>query len=242
MAKKKENILHDFGKVTIAEDWSEVTLEQFTQIMRISGDNGQNVQDVDVRDLICILTGKDKEWVNLLPAKFVQTLITKLTFMSVPPKSPASNEVTVNGEVYRVNFMEELTFGEYTDVNTLIQADGLDYAGFLAVLCRKPDEAYNDEFTAHIDQRKEFWNSQPLTTVLPVIAFFLHLWGISEIHSPASLAQMQDLASQLLSDIDSSRKSGDYRRLPMLFRAKVWWKLRKCRKCLQQLSSSTSHT
>lgn len=236
MKKRKENILHDFGSVTIAESWDEVTLGQFTQIMRISGDD---IADVDIRDMIAILTGKDKEWVNMLPAKFVQTLMTKLTFMATAPTAPASNEVKIGGETYRVNFMEELKFGEYTDVNTLINQDHLNYAGFMAILCRRPDEVYNDDFTSRIEERVEFWNKQPITTVLPVIAFFLHLWSVSEIHSQVSLQQMEDLTNQLLLDIDSSRKSGAFKRLPILFQVKVWQKLRKYRKCMQRLSSNT---
>lgn len=235
--KKEEYVLHDFGEVTIAEDWSEVTLGQFQKIMKLT--NADNAQ-IDVRDLISVLTGKDKEWVNLLPARFVQSLMVKLVFLNKAPEAPATNILRWKGEEYKVNFLNELTFGEYTDINTLISSDPNNYAGFLAILCRKEGEVYNDEFTAHIEDRVRLFEEVPVTDVLPVISFFLHLWGTSEAFSPASLRKTADLAETLLQDIDSSRKNGAYRRLPISFRAKVWWKLRKYRKCLQRLSCSIS--
>lgn len=234
--RKKENILYDFGRVTMPESWEEVSLKQFVELMRASDRNkGTNI---DVRDVIAILTGKDKEWVNLLPAQFVNSLMIKLVFMHKAPDKTPTNEIRIKGETYRINFVEELKFGEYVDINTLIQQDSLNYPAFLAILCRKEGEVYDDEFTSHIEERVKLFESIPVTDVLPVIAFFLHLWGQYETLSRHSLQEMADTAAQFLEDIELSRKSGEYKELPIRSRMRISLWLKRFRGCLQRVSSS----
>lgn len=239
MGKKKETyIVKDFGSVTIPERWEDVTLGQFIKLMQLEGDGGQK----DVRDVIAVLTNNDREWVNMLPAPFVERLIMKLVFLNKAPDKEPKNELIVNGEKYFINYMDELRFGEYTDINTIIQQDNTNYAAFLAILCRKEGEEYNDDFTAHIEERVKFWESQPITDVMPLVGFFLARWTVSEEASRVYLTEAVEAADQLVEATEHSLKNGGYKRLPIHLRMKAWWNMRKYKKCMRQLSSSISAT
>lgn len=239
MKRKKETyVVQDFGSVNIPESWDDVTLEQFMSIMRLMGDDNT----VDIRDAIAILTRKDKEWVNSLPINFVNSLASRLVFLNQLPSNEARNEVEIDGEKYFINYMEDLTFGEYTDIDTVMRSDDKNYAAFLAILCRKEGEKYDDKFTAHIDKRVEMWNNVSITKVLPLISFFLNSWGLSERLSQDSLKEMLDQANQSLTDTKSLLKSGAYKGLPFKSRMKITLYIRRFSKALSLLSSSISPT
>lgn len=232
MAKKKKETIYDFGEWKIADKWEDVSLKKFTELMRLN-DNGIN----DVRDVIAILSDHTKDEINLLPIDFIESMMARLTFLNKAPEVSNSNEIEIDGEVYFVNVMEKLKTGEFIDVNTAIQSDNLNYAAFLAILCRKKDEVYNDDFIANkMDERIETFNNQPITKILPVIGFFLNLYRISKTPSQNYINQVQEVTDQLLKDTEISLKHGGYKKLSLKQRMKAWWNIRKYKKCMQQLS------
>lgn len=238
MARREYTVIKDFGSVTIPEKWEEVTLLQFIKLMQLEGEDGQK----DVRDVIAVLSGKDREWVNMLPTPFVERLIMKLAFLNKAPDKEPKNELVVNGEKYFINYMDDLTFGEYTDINTIVQQDATNYAAILAILCRRDNEEYNDQFTAHIDERVKFWESLPITEAIPLVAFFLARCSLSETCSQAYMTEAVEAAGQLVQATEHLLKSGECRKLPMKSRIKAWWNIRKYKKYMRRLSSSTSAT
>lgn len=232
MAKKKKETIYDFGEWKIADKWEDVSLKKFTELMRLN-DNGIN----DVRDVIAILSDHTKDEINLLPIDFIESMMARLTFLNKAPEVSNSNEIEIDGEVYFVNVMEKLKTGEFIDVNTAIQSDNLNYAAFLAILCRKKDEVYNDDFIANkLDERIEMYNNQPITKILPVIGFFLNLYRISKTPSQNYINQVQEVTDQLLKDTETSLKHGGYKKLSLKQHMKAWWNIRKYKKCMRQLS------
>ena len=238
MARREQYIVKDFGEVTIPERWEEVTLKQFTDLMRLEGEDGER----DIRDVIAVLTDNDREWVSTLPVPFVERLMTKLTFLSKSPDTTARNEIKIDGDRYSIKYNEDLTFGEYTDINTIVQQDATNYAAILAILCRRDNEEYNDQFTAHIDERVKMWEKQPITDVIPLVAFFLARCSLSETCSQAYMTEAVEAAGQLVQATEHLLKSGECRKLPMKSRIKAWWNIRKYKKYMRRLSSSTSAT
>ena len=139
---KKEIVVKDYGKITIAERWEDVTLAQFTELMRRQ--NNDESTPITIMDVLEIFTGKEKDYLNQLPADFIESLIARLVFLHENPKADkASNTIVIDGEEYYVNYMEKLKFGEFTDVNQIIKDDHLNYAAILAILCRKKGEVYD---------------------------------------------------------------------------------------------------
>ena len=231
MAKRNKEVIMNFGEWKIADKWEDVTLKQFTELMKL---NEKAIKDV--RDVIAILSDHTKEEINLLPIDFIESMMARLTFLNKAPEVNNSNEIKIDGEVYFVNVMEKLKTGEFIDVNSAIQSDSLNYAAFLAILCRKKGELYNDDFVAnHLDERIEMYNNQPITKILPVIGFFLNLWRISKAPSQACMTEIQQTANQLLTETENTWKDLGFRKRCSILAMKIYWKLKKYRKQISQL-------
>lgn len=242
MSKKKEiEIVKDFGNITVPTSWDEITLRQFTSLVRMQDE--KEGDQPSVVDLMAALTNTDRKFIYSLPSDFAETIMGHLIFLNTPLDENPKSEVEINGETYKINYMEKLKFGEYTDANSVMQNDKFDYASLLAILCRREGEKYDDDFIADkLDIRTEMWNNQPITKVYPLIAFFLTLSVTSGTRLEQYLTTTEDQLLQLVKDIKSSVKCGGGTKLPMTSRMKVWWKCRKLEKCISQQRSNTSAT
>lgn len=242
MGKKKETIVvKDYGNITVPTSWEDITLRQFVNLMRLQEAEGKD--ELSVVDIMAVLTGTDKKYIYSLPSDFANTIMAHLLFLNEPLKEEPKAEVEINGDVYKINYMEKLKFGENVDATTVMDSDKFAYADLLAILCRKEGEAYDDDFIAnHIEKRTEMWDNQPITKVYPLITFFLTLHAMSGKHLEQYLTTTEDQLLQLVRDIKNSAKRGDGLKLSMTSRMKVWWKCRKLEKCILQQSYNTSAT
>lgn len=234
MKKKKETeIIKDFGEITVPTSWDEITLEQFVRLMKLK-DNQEEDYTPSLVDVMAVLTNKDKKYIYSLPSDFAETIIAHLLFLNTPLEESPKSEAEINGETYSINYMEKLKFGEYTDANMILNSDPYNYAGLLAILCRKKGEIYNDDYIANtLENRIEMWNKQPITKIYPLVCFFLTLWNVSEGHLQDYLTNAEQQINQLLSNIEDSLNNGACRKYSMKW-FKARWKLRKLRKCISQ--------
>lgn len=231
----EEEIIKDYGNLNVPTKWEDITLETFVKIMRMQEEK-EDKENVDMVDLMALLTGKNREYINSLPSDFVTTIMAHLMFLNTPLDAQPKDSVEIDGVTYRIKHEEKLTFGEDVDVQTIISADKFNYAGVLAVLCRKPNEPYNGDFVTDMyEDRVAFWNSQPITKVYCLIAFFLALHSVSVKHLQASMMDAEQQISQLLRDIEDSVKNGNAS-VSFMTSLKIRWKLRKLRKCLSSMS------
>lgn len=235
MRKKKIVVAHDYGEITVPTSWDEITLETFVNFMRMQDEKGEDAEP-SIIDIMAVFTGKDRKYINSLPSDFAETIMAHLLFLNEPLSSKPSAETEINGETYKINYMEKLRFGEYTDANTVMAADKYNYAALLAILCRKEGEVYDDDYAADkLDSRIAMWNSQPITKVYPLICFFLTLWTVSGGHLKAYLTDAEQVINQSLTVIEDSLNNGAVRKYSMKW-FKARWKLRKLRKCMRQAS------
>lgn len=241
MGKKKETIVvKDYGNITVPTSWDDITLRQFVNLMRLQEAEGKN--ELSIVDIMAVLTGTDKKYIYSLPSDFANTIMAHLLFLNEPLKEEPKAEVEINGDLYKINYMEKLKFGEYTDANTIMANDKFDYGSLLAILCRKEGEKYDDDFIAeHIEKRTEMWNNQPITKVYPLVCFFLTLSALSGQHLQHYMTDAEQAINQSLTHIEDSLKDGAVKKFSLSY-VKARWKLRKLRKCMSQLSSTTSHT
>lgn len=242
MSKRKETVVvKDYGNITVPTSWDEITLAQFVKLMRLQEEEGK--EEPSIVDIMAVLTGTDKKYIYSLPSDFANTIMAHLLFLNEPLKEEPKAEVEINGDVYKINYMEKLKFGENVDATTVMDSDKFAYADLLAILCRKEGEAYDDEYIANrYNSRVEMWNHQPITKVYPLITFFLTLHAMSGKHLEQYLTTTEDQLLQLVRDIKNSAKRGDGPKLSMTSRMKVWWKCRKLEKCILQQSYNTSAT
>jgi hypothetical protein len=215
MARPKKIVVKDFGNFIVPEKWEDINLKQFQKIMKLY-ENTDNKPDLI--DLISILTDKDKEEIKQLPMDFIDKIMVRLLFLNDPIKCSDSNNITIDGEEYIINHMEQLKFMEYVDVNTLLDHDRLNYAGILSILCRKKDEEYNDEYISNIlPKRLEMFENQPVTNIMPLIGFFLLLSNSFETRLKSSLTEEKFQINLLLKDIESSLKNMGFRKYSMIY-------------------------
>lgn len=159
--------------------------------------------------------------------------MNKLLFLQEKPKEQEpSNKIKIDGEEYIINVMEKLKTGEYVTVDTILKNDKYDYSSIFAVLCRKNGEVYDSKFEAELfEKRKEMFEKQPITKILPIIGFFLNLYVMLKI--PSQLySEVEAELNRIQKHIETSEKIGVFRKHYLK------WRMRK----LQKLLKSSKNT
>ena len=223
-----DNNTIDYGKWNIPTSWDEITLKMFEDIERYYSDKDNNF---DAREVLHIFTDKSIDEINELPIEVTEMLMNKLLFLQEKPKDvEASNKVKIDGEEYVINVMEKLKTGEYISIDTIMKGDKYDYGSILAVICRKEGEVYDSKFEAEVfEQRKEMWEKQPITKILPTLGFFLNLYVTLRIPTQLSLEVEAEL-NRIQKHIETSERLGVFRRRYLNWRMKRLRKLLKSSK------------
>ena len=220
----------DFGKITIPTKWSEVTLKQFQELMKV-----YNQEDKDILDILSIFTQKSKKELRQMPSEFIETMLVHLQFMNTKLEVEPSSQIDIDGKIYRINYTEKLKFGEFVDVETLIKEDKYNWAAILAMLCRLEGEIYDDDFIADkLDERIKMYESLPIDRALQLINFFLKLKLRYITYSLRSLTlkEAREAAESLVQSIRDSLKDGAGTKLNSIYAKIELRKLEKQLKCI----------
>lgn len=220
----------DFGKITIPTKWSEVTLKQFQELMKI-----YNQEDKDILDILSLFTQKSKKELRQMPSEFIETMLAHLQFMNTKLEVEPSSQIDIDGKIYRINYTEKLKFGEFVDVETLIKEDKYNWAAMLAMLCRLEGEIYDDDFIANqLDARIKMYESLPIDRALQLVNFFLKLKLRYITYSLKSLTlkEAREAAESLVQSIRDSVKAGAGTKLNSIYAKIELRKLEKQLKCI----------
>lgn len=187
----KEEVVKDFGEVTIPEKWEDVTLKQYQELQRLVEANADKEEKgIDKYEILSIFIGKTVKEIKEMPMTLVDKLMSRLTFMNEPPKFEPKNELKINQKRYKINYENEMSVGEYEAVMTIINADRFNLAALLAVLCREVvSETYDamtkktyvltEQFSSFFsnvkfDERVKLFENMKLVEALPLITFFFN--------------------------------------------------------------------
>lgn len=187
----KEEVVKDFGEVTISEKWEDVTLKQYQELQRLVEANADKEEKgIDKYEILSIFIGKTVKEIKEMPMTLVDKLMSRLTFMNEPPKFEPKNELKINQKRYKINYENEMSVGEYEAVMTIINADRFNLAALLAVLCREVvSETYDamtkktyvltEQFSSFFsnvkfDERVKLFENMKLVEALPLITFFFN--------------------------------------------------------------------
>lgn len=216
----------DLGKWVLPTRWDEVTLGQFAELEKLY--KGEASKGVDAVDLISIMSGRTKDEVMALPVDFMETMTIHLVFLEIQPEiEKPIDRVEIDGETYIINVKEKLKFGEYVDFDQLVKNDPCDYPSMLAILCRKEGEAYDSDFIANeFQKRVEMFASQPVTKILPLIAFFLE-WSTTYMGLSSNYSMTKEALSQEVQNLENSAKLMGGKGLRMYLLMKKFKKLKK---------------
>lgn len=229
----EEKDIIDYGEINVPTKWDDVTLDMFADIERYYQDKDK---DFDVREVLHIMVGKDIDFINSLPAEFLDIIMQKLSFLQTQPEiGEATNKIVIDGETYQVNVFEKLRTGEYVSFDMALKADKHDYSTFMAILCRKDGEKYDSHFEAEVfDSRKKMFGKQPVTKIMPIVNFFLHLWFVQGSYSQL-YSKVEEAISLTQHNIENSDKIGVFKRFYLN------WQMKRLKKSLKS-SNSTSRT
>ena len=220
----------DFGKINIPTKWSEVTLKQFQELMKV-----YNQEDKDILDILSIFTQKSKKELRQMPSEFIETMLVHLQFMNTKLEVEPSSQIDIDGKIYRINYTEKLKFGEFVDVETLIKEDKYNWSAILGMLCRLEGEIYDDDFIANqLDERIKMYESLSIDRALQLINFFLKLKLRYITYSLRSLTlkEAREAAESLVQSIRDSVKAGAGTKLNSIYAKIELRKLEKQLKCI----------
>lgn len=221
----------DYGEIHVPSSWDEITLKTYQRIEEyyetITGDTHFNVMDV-----LDIFIDKDKDYLMSLPSEFLDIILDKLSFLTTPMKTPEpSNKIEINGEKYIVNVQNKLKTGEFIASDSILKDDRHNYAAMLAILCRKEGEIYDLHFENEVVQdRITLFEKQPITKIMPIITFFLALYGQSVMISQLS-SKVEEAIDLTRRSIETSHKNGEISKHSMksaMKKLKKWEQSIKC--------------
>ena len=224
-------MITDFGQYNLPRSWDEVTLKQFQELQRAYNDEKK---EVSIVDLISIMANKPKSEVQQLPTSFAELIMNELGFiMEQPEQEKPVPYIIIDDKKYMVNYLEKMKTGEWVDCNMIIKDDPKNYAAMLAILCRLEGETYDDDFIANkLEERTEMFLRQPITKILPIVAFFLELWLVFRKNSQL-YTQIEEQLNNIQKNIESSTNVGAIRKRFLI------WRVNRLRKSLLS-SNSTS--
>ena len=221
---KNENII-DLGVWNVPKSWDEVTLKQYQEIERYYDGKEENF---DVRKVLHILTNHSEDEINMLPIDFLEKIMASLSFLQEPIKEEEPrNWVEIDGERYTVHTEQQLKTGEYIASDTALKGDKHNYAGILAILCRKEGELYDSKFENEVlESRIKMFEQQPITKILCIIGFFLQLY-ITSMTPTLLSSKVREAIDLTRKDIETSVKNGEVSKRSMKSAMKKLKKLEK---------------
>lgn len=223
-----DNIVKDYGDWTVPTSWSEITLGQYSAIRKFMSEKG--IDKFDVRAVLHILTNHTEDEVDALPIDFAESILRHLTFITTDPEvAEPTNKIVIDGTTYQINFKEKMKLGEFVACDMAMKADKFDYPSILAILCRKEGEPYDAKFANEVfDERRSMFERQPMVKCMPLIAFFLICWILSDKTSlRSSTKALEEAINRTAQRLKISKNLGLGKRLYL------GWQVKKLQKSLR---------
>lgn len=181
MALKKEKL----GSYNVLKGWSEVKLKQWSEYVRYVSEQEEKKEELDYLKILEMFSDIPRDTMMQMPVELFEKVFKHLSFLNDDmTKEKAEDNVEINGETYYINHLEKLKVQEYLDLTRCLEVDKFNYSMILAILCRKKDEQYNDDFIANeLDNRIRMYEELTLDKAFKLIAFFFVLRAKYEILS-----------------------------------------------------------
>lgn len=137
--KKKSNT--DF--VTIKSSWNDITVQDMMDITFVLED--EDTEENKINGLICILTGKDFDYIADLPLFTYKELVKRLQFLQTEPKpNKLKKKYVINGTTYvQCADVTKVTTAQFIDYNNYINNKEKDISKLLSVMLIPKGHEYN---------------------------------------------------------------------------------------------------
>lgn len=220
----------NYNFTNVPTSWNNITLKKFQELSRLYKNNEQ-ITDIQ---LIAFFCDVEESYIKDAPVAVVNEVMQYLDFINQSISNEEKSSITIDNTEYHIDTQDQLKFGEYVDVQTVLKDDADNLAAVLAILCRKKDEEYNDEYIAKtLPERIALFEEMSIVEVQPLINFFLKCCIQSAILTQTS--STKNLVNQQVEYIENFVRNGAGKKHSFLWRMKTLQKLKKYKKAISQL-------
>jgi len=170
-------------KYELPTSWSEVSLGQYSKLMNALDNEKATEIELIVKTLEA-LVGISSNELTKVPLKYLKIAYSELIELtSTMPSNELKKIIDVGGTAYGfIPDFDELTFGEFCDLDNYLQDSWNNLDKILAVLYRKITDRDNDKYKIEeytlegITERRElFKNNLSIDTIYGALVFFYHI-------------------------------------------------------------------
>lgn len=151
--------------IDVPDGWHDITLGHYETFC---GDDPQTARDRVA--LVAKICGTDVERLLDWPAEVFNRIVEHIGFVFDDNPAAPCPSVEIGGVRYVVPIEDELTLGAWVDADDVQKRGERVLSGILAIVCRPAGEKYDDR---NNESRQAMFAALPVSTVLPVLAFFL---------------------------------------------------------------------
>lgn len=189
----------DNTNYNIPSEWKDVKLSQYENWFE------SEIQTKEDEVLfVSKVSGIDFTTLQSLPLSFYNDLVQMISFSLKDAKTTPKNSIVINDINYSINSENQLTLGEWVDVEETLKGENNKLSQILAIICRPTGERYNSE---NLQSRIELFKNMTMDKLFPLFGFFLRLNEQCKIITNLSL-QVVEMENQLHQAIKSSAENG----------------------------------
>jgi len=193
-------------KYELPTSWSEVSLGKYSKLMTALNNDESSEIELIIKTLES-LVGISTTQLTKVPLKYLKTAYAELsTLTSTMPSTELKRIIDVDGTAYGfIPDFDELTFGEFCDLDNYLQDSWNNLDKIMAVLFRKvvardKDKYSIEEYTMKgIKERRELFNSSlSIDVVYGALVFFYH---IGSKHMTTMLSSLEEESREVRSKL-----------------------------------------
>ena len=189
----------DVSKYELPTDWKEVSISQYANLMKVLESEEMNDIESIIRTLEALI-GIESRILTKAPLKYLKEVYSELSILtSKQPSNYLKKVIEIEGIEYGMipNF-EDLTLGEFADLDNYLQDSWNNLDKIFAVLYRpiverKGDKYIIEDYTLKDikDRRKIFSDRLSIDTAFGAMVFFYDI-GSKLIENMVSSLEMQN--------------------------------------------------
>lgn len=189
----------DVSKYELPTDWKEVSISQYANLMKVLESDEMNDIESIIRTLEALI-GIESRILTKAPLKYLKEVYSELSILtSKQPSNYLKKVIEIEGIEYGMipNF-EDLTLGEFADLDNYLQDSWNNLDKIFAVLYRpiverKGDKYIIEDYTLKDikDRRKIFSDRLSIDTAFGAMVFFYDI-GSKLIENMVSSLEMQN--------------------------------------------------
>jgi len=193
-------------KYELPTSWSEVSLGKYSKLMTALHNEESSEIELIIKTLES-LVGISTTQLTKVPLKYLKMAYAELsTLTSTMPSNELKRIIDVDGTAYGfIPDFDELTFGEFCDLDNYLQDSWNNLDKIMAVLFRKvvardKDKYSIEEYTMKgIKERRELFNSSlSIDVVYGALVFFYH---IGSKHMKTMLSSLEEESREVRSKL-----------------------------------------